>query len=632
MSIDQPVQEPLHNGNDALSKTAADVAVRRDANQSELQPAEQAPASRRSRSRRSRSSNIRASVGNASEADAMTEPPTGSTEETANSKSVAQAAVPPAAVTTSNDIGNVSVGVEEVNDINLAQAGLKHDTIATVAPVDERRDSGSEHASGPGDREPASGEQSRQGHRSQRRDFRDRPANREGRDSGRPNGNRSQQDGRDRDRGNFQGRDSRNGNGGRGRDWQREGSAQSREAAGYRDQTARESQEHDRALDGTTYQRPAEVITRGFVVSVEQGGAQWTLRIHGYLPSASDAVIPNHVVRTYGLRSGDEVVGLVRGPLPGRRLGELLDVQSINGIPFEEMPKRRHFDELTPIYPERQIRLERPDSITARLIDLVAPIGFGQRALIVSPPKAGKTTILKEIGRSINTNYPEVRLIVCLVGERPEEVTDLSKSIKGEAISSTFDEAISHHTDLAELTVERAKRLVESGFDVVVLLDSITRLARAYNLAAPGDSRSLSGGMATSALYPPKRFFGAARALQEGGSLTVIATCLVDTNSRLDDVVYEELKGTGNMELVLDRRLAEERVFPAIDIVKSSTRREELLLPPNELMAVQRLRRVLAMSPDQTSGTQRVVQQMERTRSNAEFLTNLLTQSSGARG
>ncbi len=372
--------------------------------------------------------------------------------------------------------------------------------------------------------------------------------------------------------------------------------------------------------------RPSDVITRGYVMSADQN--LYTLRTHGYLASPNDATITIQVLRSYGLRVGDEVVGLVRPPYGGRRLAELLDVQSINGLPLNRNVTRPRFDDLTPIYPDRHIRLERPESVTARLIDLVSPIGFGQRALIVSPPKAGKTSILKEIGRSVNVNYPDVKLIVCLVGERPEEVTDLAKSLDSELISSTFDEAIAHHTELAELTSERARRLVESGFDVVVLLDSITRLARAYNLAAPGDSRSLSGGMATSALYPPKKFFGAARAFQEGGSLTIIATCLVDTNSRLDDVIYEELKGTGNMELVLDRRLAEERVFPAIDIVKSSTRREELLLHPNELTAVLRLRRALSMASDPIGNTRGIIQQMERTKTNAEFLAFLLNQTS----
>jgi transcription termination factor Rho len=489
----------------------------------------------------------------------------------------------------------------------------------------------------------AEGRESRQGAPSDRanradgrgrRDWRDQPEPRDQRDGQRP----PQRDRQAplRDRGYSPGRDGRQ-NGSVARDQGRELQpyresprevAAYREPAGYRDAGAREAPVRDRGPEAVPTARPTEVVTRGYVVSVDQNQNQWQLRTRGHLPSPQDATIPLSVIRANDVRMGDEVVGLVRSAAPGRRYGELLDVQSINGIPVDRATKRPRFDDLTPIYPERHMRLERPESITARLIDIVCPIGFGQRAMIVSPPKAGKTTILKEIGRSINVNYPNVKLIVCLVGERPEEVTDLAKSLEGEVISSTFDEAINHHTELAEITIERARRLVESGFDVVVLLDSVTRLARAYNLSAPGDSRSLSGGMATTALYPPKRFFGAARALQEGGSLTVIATCLVDTNSRLDDVIYEELKGTGNMELVLDRRLSEERVFPAIDIVKSSTRREELLLQPNELTAVTRLRRALAMGNDQVNNTQRIVQQMERTRTNAEFLASLLTQSS----
>ncbi len=483
-----------------------------------------------------------------------------------------------------------------------------------------------------------------------RRDWREQTDGRDVRDGQRFTPRDRQQPGRDRGFSNQ--RDSRFGappghpgtrEGQPHRDQQRENGSY-RDAGGYRDGSVREpqgrerrderleatpqAQQRDRHVDAAPV-RPVEVVTRGYVISVDQNQSQWQLRVQGHLPSPNDAMIPGSVVRANGLRVGDEIVGLVRAAAPGRRFGELLDVQSINGISLEQIGQRPRFDDLTPIYPDRHMRLERPESVTARLIDLISPIGFGQRALIVSPPKAGKTTILKEIGRSINVNYPEVKLIVCLVGERPEEVTDLAKSLEAELISSTFDEAIAHHTELAEITAERARRLVESGFDVVILLDSITRLARAYNLAAPGDSRSLSGGMATSALYPPKRFFGAARAFQEGGSLTVIATCLVDTNSRLDDVIYEELKGTGNMELVLDRRLAEERVFPAIDIVKSSTRREELLLQPNELTAVMRVRRAMAMAGDLVGSTRNIIQQMERTRTNAEFLASLLSQSAG---
>jgi transcription termination factor Rho len=461
-----------------------------------------------------------------------------------------------------------------------------------------------------------------------RRDWREQPDPREQRDGLRQAPRDRQQP--IRERGFVGGRDSQR-NGGAPRDGQpyrdtRDNTGY-REPAGYREAPS-PAPPRERVPETGPAPRLAEVVMRGYVISVDQNQTQWQLRTHGHLPSPQDATISLPVVRANDLRMGDEIVGLVRSAAPGRRFGELLDVQSINGLAIDHVTARPRFDDLTPIYPERHMRLERPDSITARLIDIVCPVGFGQRAMIVSPPKAGKTTILKEIGHSINVNYPLVKLIVCLVGERPEEVTDLAKSLQGEVISSTFDEAISHHTELAEITIERARRLVESGFDVVVLLDSVTRLARAYNLSAPGDSRSLSGGMATTALYPPKRFFGAARALEEGGSLTVIATCLVDTNSRLDDVIYEELKGTGNMELVLDRRLAEERVFPAIDIVKSSTRREELLLQPNELTAVTRLRRALAMGNDQVNNTQRIIQQMERTRTNAEFLASLLTQSS----
>ena len=329
------------------------------------------------------------------------------------------------------------------------------------------------------------------------------------------------------------------------------------------------------------------------------------LRTAGYRRSATDLPLSAGQVRTYGLRKGDQIDGVLavnangacqrqwQGQRPAA--GGLADVTAVNGLPLDEARTRRHFDDLTPIYPNQRFRLEDGDpSPAARIIDLVAPIGKGQRGLIVAPPKAGKTTVLKTIAHAIATAYPDVHLMLVLVGERPEEVTDLRRSVRGEVVSSTFDQSPADHVLAAELAIERAKRLAELGRDVVVMLDSLTRLGRAYNLAAPASSRTLSGGVAASALQPPRQFLGAARCLEEGGSLTILSTALIDTGSQLDNVLFEEFKGTGNMELRLRRDLAEKRLFPAIDPVPSGTRREDLLLDPAEHAAVISLRRALA--------------------------------------
>ncbi|GIV86967.1 MAG: hypothetical protein KatS3mg054_0996 [Chloroflexus sp.] len=305
------------------------------------------------------------------------------------------------------------------------------------------------------------------------------------------------------------------------------------------------------------------------------------------------------------------------------RYYSLLRVEKINDQDPETARKRPFFDQLTPIFPNEQIKLEtEPNLLHTRLVDLIAPIGRGQRGLIVSPPKAGKTMLLKAIANGITTNYPDIILMVLLIGERPEEVTDMRRSVRGEVISSTFDEPVENHTKVAEMTLERAKRLVEIGHDVVILMDSITRLARAYNVAMPPSGRTLSGGIDPVALYPPKRFFGAARNIENGGSLTIIATCLIDTGSRMDDVIYEEFKGTGNMELHLDRKLAEKRIFPAIDIQRSGTRREDLLLSPDTLRQVWTLRRMVSMLGE-NEGTELMLTRMAKTKSNAEFLQTL---------
>ncbi len=340
------------------------------------------------------------------------------------------------------------------------------------------------------------------------------------------------------------------------------------------------------------------------------------------LPGPDDVYVSQSQIRRFGLRTGDRVWGQIRPPKESERYFSLLRVELVNNMDPETARKRPSFDQLTPIFPNEQLHLEtEPNILATRLVDLIAPIGRGQRGLIVSPPKAGKTLLLKAIANGITANHTDIHLMVLLIGERPEEVTDMKRSVKGEVISSTFDEPVEDHTKVAEMTLDRAKRLVEGGQDVVILMDSITRLARAYNLDMPPSGRTLSGGIDPVALYPPKRFFGAARNIENGGSLTIIATCLVDTGSRMDDVIYEEFKGTGNMELHLDRKLAEKRVFPAIDITRSGTRREELLLG-DSLRQVWTLRRMVSMLGE-NEGTELVLTRMSKTRSNTEFLTTL---------
>jgi transcription termination factor Rho len=353
------------------------------------------------------------------------------------------------------------------------------------------------------------------------------------------------------------------------------------------------------------------------------------LRSGNLLPGRKDIYVSNSQIRRLGLRTGDMILGQVRVPKDNEKYYSLLRVESVNGMSPDEARKRPRFGSLTPIFPDQKLRLETdPNILSTRLLDLVAPIGRGQRGLIVSPPKAGKTTVLKDIANGISTNYPELHLMVVLIGERPEEVTDMDRSIEGEVFSSTFDEPVRQHCRVAEMALERAKRLVEGGRDVVILLDSITRLARAYNLTVPPSGRTLSGGLDPGALYPPKRFFGSARNVEEGGSLTIIGTTLVDTGSRMDDVIYEEFKGTGNMELLLSRRLQERRIFPAFDIERSSTRREDLLLSGDELARVYVMRQMLGHLMDTpgydiSSATQAVLQRLRGTNTNYEFLETL---------
>jgi transcription termination factor Rho len=352
------------------------------------------------------------------------------------------------------------------------------------------------------------------------------------------------------------------------------------------------------------------------------------VRTSGYLPGDNDVYVSMNQVRRSGLRKGDAIVGAVRQPregeqpVPGRgsKVNALIRLDQVNGMNPDEARHRADFGKLTPLYPQERLRLETsPNILTTRVIDLVAPIGKGQRGLIVSPPKAGKTLVLQAIANAITTNNPEVHLMVVLVDERPEEVTDMQRTVKGEVIASTFDRPADDHTTVAELAIERAKRLVELGQDVVVLLDSITRLGRAYNIAAPASGRILSGGVDSSALYPPKRFFGAARNIENGGSLTILATALVETGSKADEVIFEEFKGTGNMELKLSRTLADKRIFPAVDVDASGTRREEILIPADELKINWKLRRVLS-ALDQQQAIELLLGKMRETQSNVEFL------------
>jgi transcription termination factor Rho len=368
---------------------------------------------------------------------------------------------------------------------------------------------------------------------------------------------------------------------------------------------------------------------RGGILEIIDDGIGF-LRSDHYLPGPDDIYVSQTQIRRFGLRTGDMVIGQVRPPKDSEKYFGLLRVEAVNGLDPEQAKRRPRFDDLTAIFPEERYNLETNPRVTStRLLNLIAPVGRGQRGLIVSPPKAGKTTVLKEVANAISYNYPEVHLMVVLIGERPEEVTDMDRSVDAEVISSTFDEPVTYHVRVAEMALERAKRLVESEQHVVILLDSITRLARAYNLVVPPSGRTLTGGLDPSALYPPKRFFGAARNVEEGGSLTIVATCLVKTGSRMDDVIYEEFKGTGNMELHLSRELQERRVFPAFDIMQSSTRREEMLLGPDILQRVWTMRRMLVQMTqppanyDTISATEALINQMRRTDSNEEFLEEL---------
>lgn len=382
----------------------------------------------------------------------------------------------------------------------------------------------------------------------------------------------------------------------------------------------------------TNAEQKGVLLERGILDIMSDGYG--FLRQNGMMrPGQRDVYVSQSQIRRFSLRTGDLVTGQVRPPKESERYFGLIRVEAVNAQEPEVSRNRPHFEDLIPIFPYEHIRLETVSSnLSSRLIDLLAPIGRGQRGLVVSPPKAGKTMLLKEIANGITTNYDDIHLIVALIGERPEEVTDVRRSVNGEVFSSTFDDPVEDHCRVAELALERAKRIVETGKDVAILLDSITRLTRAYNLAVPTSGRTLSGGIDPVALYPPKRFFGAARKAEDNGSLTIIATCLIDTGSRMDDVIYEEFKGTGNWEVHLDRRLADRRIFPAIDIQRSGTRREELILSESALKQVVLLRRMVNMiSSDgamSTDATEKVLERLTKTRNNEEFLTTLNREAS----
>ncbi|MGY6251307.1 transcription termination factor Rho [Bosea thiooxidans] len=374
--------------------------------------------------------------------------------------------------------------------------------------------------------------------------------------------------------------------------------------------------------------RETEILGEGVVEVLQDGFGFLRSPDSNYLPGPDDIYVSPSQIRKFGLRTGDTVEGPIRGPKDGERYFALLKVNSVNFEDPEKIKHKIHFDNLTPLYPDERLKLEVQDptkkDFSPRVIDIVAPIGKGQRALIVAPPRTGKTVLLQNIAQSITTNHPECYLIVLLIDERPEEVTDMQRSVKGEVVSSTFDEPASRHVQVAEMVIEKAKRLVEHGRDVVILLDSITRLGRAYNTVVPSSGKVLTGGVDANALQRPKRFFGAARNIEEGGSLTIVATALIDTGSRMDEVIFEEFKGTGNSEIVLDRKVADKRIFPAIDILKSGTRKEELITPRSDLQKTYVLRRILnPMGPQ--DAIEFLIDKLRQTKQNSDFFDSMNT-------
>jgi len=482
------------------------------------------------------------------------------------------------------------------------EAELVRQGVSTVADL-----TGGESAPAGEQRQQRDGNRDRNGNRNGQRD-----GNRDGNRDGQRDGNR---DSAQRDRFDGEGRNRRRRRRGRGG---RDEGPQGEDRDGNYDQSSNQG--------GEPYVQES-VPVEGYLDLRDEGYG--FLRVRGYLPSRDDAYISVKQTRQYGLRKGDHVTGIARTAGRNEKNPALLEINTVNGGSPDKAKERPRFEDLTALFPDEKLRLESPldpANMTARIIDLISPIGKGQRGIIVSPPKAGKTTIMKEIATAIERNNPEVQLIVLLIDERPEEVTDMRRTVRGEVISSTFDRPSEEHTHVAELAIEKAKRQVEMGRDVVVILDGITRLSRAYNLAAPASGRILSGGIDAGALYPPKKFFGAARNVEEGGSLTILATALVETNSRMDEAIFEEFKGTGNMELRLDRRLAEKRIYPAIDVDGSSTRHEELLFDRKQLQMVWKLRRVLsglASDGNPAPGLELLIDRLKQFKNNDEFLAEI---------
>ncbi len=522
-------------------------------------------------------------------------------------------------------------------EIELARQGISTET--TERPTEQPTEARTGDESGQSSTGGEPGSKDRDGDRRRDRGDGKGEGNREGRSDDRREGNR---DGRNRDGdgkgrnqqgGNQQGRNQQGGQqGGRRNEEPGEGNSKRRrrrrKGRGGRDEGP---QGEDLELlddDGPQSNEPVEVD--GYLDMRDEGYG--FLRVTGYLPSKQDAYVPLKLARQLGLRKGDHVTGKMRPAQRNEKNPALLEVFTINGGDPQAAKKRPRFEDLTALFPDERLTLEDPSdptNMTARIIDLISPIGKGQRGLLVSPPKAGKTTVMKTIAKMIELNNPEVKLIMLLIDERPEEVTDIKRTVRGEVISSTFDRPSDEHTAVAEMAIAKAKRMVESGDDVVIMLDGITRLSRAYNLAAPASGRILSGGIDAGALYPPKKFFGAARNCEEGGSLTILATALVDTNSRMDEAIFEEFKGTGNMELRLDRKVAERRIYPAIDVDASSTRHEELLFDRKQLQMVWKLRRVLsglAADGNAAPGLELLMDRLKTFRTNAEFLAEIAKQ------
>ena len=473
------------------------------------------------------------------------------------------------------------------------------------------------------------GELKQQGGGRNNRNNRNNRGDREERGEGEERGDRGpRQNNQQRQQGQGQNQ-NRQQNQGQGGDWEERGGRNSRRRRRGRNGRDEGPQGDDRYDTGEQNENVSTdpVKVEGYLDLRDEGYG--FLRIGGYQPTREDAYIPVKLTRQFGLRKGDHVTGMSRPAGRNEKNPAMLEIHTVNGQDPEKARQRPRFEDLTPLFPDHKLRMEDPrdpTNMTARIIDLIAPIGKGQRGLIVSPPKAGKTTVMKTIAASIEKNNPEVKLIVLLIDERPEEVTDMRRTVKGEVIASTFDRPSDEHTHIAEMTIEKAKRMVEMGEDVVIILDGITRLSRAYNLSAPASGRIMSGGIDAGALYPPKKFFGSARNIEEGGSLTILATALVETNSRMDEAIFEEFKGTGNMELRLDRRIAERRVFPAIDVDASSTRHEELLFERKQLQLVWKLRRVLsglAQDGNPAPGLEMLMDRLKTFSTNDEFLAEI---------